>query len=72
MTQSLYSCLSFPGRKSQIFYALLLRNLRLVWFYHTFPHFLINTIFFEKKKFYFSTKWYEKFLIEEEFNQILS
>ena len=49
MTPSLYSCLSFPGRKSHIFYALLRRNLRPVWFYRTFPHFLINTTGFEKK-----------------------
>jgi len=79
MTQCMYSCLSFPGCKSLIFYALLHRNMRPVWLYHTFPHYLINTTIFGKKIieyetcfFYFSTNWYERFLIQEEFNQILS
>jgi len=49
MTPSLYTCLSFPGCKSHIFYALLHRNLRSVWLYHTFLHYPINTKIFGKK-----------------------
>jgi hypothetical protein len=40
MAQCLYFCLSFPGYKLHIYYALLHRNMRPVWLYHTFPHYL--------------------------------
>jgi hypothetical protein len=49
MNACLYSCVSYPARKSYHFYATLYCHVWPVWLYHIFPHYLINGTIFGKK-----------------------
>ena len=44
-----YECLSVPARKAHLFCPVLYYRLLPVWFYHIFPHRLINTKIFRKR-----------------------
>jgi hypothetical protein len=45
----LYSCVSYPARKSHLFSFVLYYHLWPVWLYHFFPHYLINGTIFGKE-----------------------